>query len=138
MPPAYQPPAAVSHPALRGWPCLLLLLVALSVSPSAQAAPPAAKNGGSVTVVDGHPVEFVSTDQSVTFYISDDDGSPLSTKGITGRAMLLTNGKTVVVPLTPEAPNRLTGPLAAPLSAGDKVLLDAKLHGHKLQPRFVK
>jgi hypothetical protein len=112
------------------------LLAAGFMGASSAWAAPAPQHGGIVVVSEGHPVEFVATDTTVTFHLSDEDGSPLSTKGIAARAILRSNGKTLIVPLTSQPPNRLEGSLAAPLAAGNKVLLDAKLHGHKLQPRF--
>ena len=89
---------------------LLLLLVpalvfALGGAPTALATPRKGANGGPVVVVDGHPVEMVASDTAVTFYLSDDDGSPLSTKGLTARAVVRIEGKTLTVLLTPEAPN---------------------------------
>jgi hypothetical protein len=37
-------------------------------------------NGGDVVVMEGHPIEFVSKGQAITFYILEDDGkSPTPT-----------------------------------------------------------
>ena len=38
------------------------------------------KNGGPVVTSQGHPIEFVRKGMEIVFYVSDDDGSPLSTK----------------------------------------------------------
>lgn len=98
----------------------------------------AGPNGGQTTVVEGHPVEFVSTDAEMTFYLSDEDGTPLATKGLIARAIVQADGKTEMVTLTPAAPNKLVGPLKASLNKGAKVVLSTKLHGHSLQARFAK
>ncbi|KQU00806.1 hypothetical protein ASG60_19430 [Methylobacterium sp. Leaf469] len=107
----------------------------LAVSLPARAACP---NGGTTTVVDGHPIEFVSSDTDLTFFISDEDGRPVDTAGLTAKAFVLRSGKTETVTLKGAEPNKLIGPLTAPLAAGAKVTLSAKLHGHNLQARFEK
>ena len=98
----------------------------------------AGPNGGQTTVADGHPIEFLSTDAEMTFYLSDEDGTPLATKGLSARVVVQAGGKTETVSLTPAAPNKWVGPLKAPLDKGAKVVLSAKLHGHNLQARFAK
>ena len=45
-------------------------------------------NGGMVTTSQGHPIEFVLKGQELTFYVNDDDGSPLPTKDMQGRATI--------------------------------------------------
>jgi hypothetical protein len=36
----------------------------------------AGANGGQTTVADGHPIEFVETGTSVTFFVIGEDGKP--------------------------------------------------------------
>ncbi|WP_375275573.1 hypothetical protein [Methylorubrum thiocyanatum] len=40
--------------------------------------------------------------------------------------------------LKPGAPNKLMADIKAPLAAGAKVVLSAKMHGHNIQARFEK
>ena len=113
----------------------LPLLLTLAGPASAQAAGP---NGGQTTVADGHPVELVSTDKDVTFFVTGDDGKPLDTAGLSAKAHVRAAGKTSMIALTPVAPNKLVGTLSAPLTKGAKVVLSTKVHGHNLQARFEK
>jgi len=95
-------------------------------------------NGGQVAIADDHPVEMVASDTELTFYVLDEDGTPLDTKGVSARAIVTQGGKNATVQLKPAAPNKLAGPLAAPLQAGAKVVFSGKLHGHNVQARFEK
>lgn len=95
-------------------------------------------NGGPVFVADDHPIEMVATDKELTFYVLDEDGTPLDTAGASGRAIVTQGGKNATVTLAASPPNKLTGPLAAPLTVGAKVVLTTKLHGHSIQARFEK
>ena len=103
-------------------------------------APKKGANGGMVVVTEGHPIEFVSKDLDIVFYILDDDGTPLSTKAMQGRAVVQDGGKTTTVPLSPAEPNKLVGKLAVPLGAKARVALSATFlasgHKHTLQARF--
>ncbi|POR41078.1 hypothetical protein CRT23_20740 [Methylobacterium sp. V23] len=112
----------------------------LATAAAAQ-VPSAAKvgpNGGQITVADGHPIEFVGTDKEMVFFLKDEEGKPLDTKGVSARAVIQSGGKTETVTLNASAPNKLVGPLSAPLGAGAKVVLSTKVHGHSLQARFSK
>lgn len=100
--------------------------------------PKVGANGGPVSVADGHPVEMVASETELVFYVQDEDQKPMDTVGATGRAIVTQGGKNATVPLTAAAPNKLSGPLAAPLAAGAKVVFSAKLHGHNMQARFEK
>jgi hypothetical protein len=94
-------------------------------------------NGGEVVVMEGHPIEFVSKGQEITFYILEDDGkSPTPTKGFAGRAVIQDAGKTVAVNLVPAEPNMFVGQLPMPLGSKARVVLSAKIPGHVLQARF--
>ena len=104
---------------------------------SAQQRPARGPNGGRVVVADGHPVEFVASGAELTFFLRDDDGTPLETRRINGRAVVQQGGQTATVPLTPAEPNRLVGRLEGPLTPGARVVFSAALHGHRLQARFV-
>ena len=93
-------------------------------------------NGGPIVKSQGHPIEFVRKGQDIVFYVGDDDGSPLSTKDMRGRATIQDGGKTVTVPLTPASPNMMTGKLEAELTPKAIVVFSASLHGHSLTARY--
>ena len=72
---------------------LLVGSIALGGIAHAQ-APKKGANGGMVVVAEGHPIEFVTKDQDIVFYILDDDGTALSSKTMQGRAVVQDGGKT--------------------------------------------
>ena len=90
-----------------------------------------------VVTSQGHPIEFVAKGQDLVFYINEDDGSPLSTKEMRGRATIQDGGKTTTVPLEPTAPNMMVAKLQAPLGSKARVVFSANLHGHALTARYV-
>jgi hypothetical protein len=94
-------------------------------------------NGGMVVTSQGHPIEFVLKGQELIFYIGDDDGSPLSTKDMRGRATVQDGGKTTTVPLEPATPNMMVGKLQTPLGPKARVVFSANSHGHSLTARYV-
>jgi len=117
----------------------MLLVAALAVIAFGAAAQTMKKgaNGGDVVVVDGHPIEFVSKDNEITFYILDEDGqTPVSTTGLTGRAVVQDAGKTTAVSLSGAEPNKFVGQLQVPLGSKARVVFSAKVAGHNLQARF--
>ena len=93
-------------------------------------------NGGPVVESEGHPIEFVRNGLDITFYVSDDDGSPLNTKSMRGRATIQDGGKTITVPLNPSGPNKMIGKLQSELSPQARVVFSASLHGHSLTARY--
>ncbi len=116
-------------------PALALLAAGFAGSALAQAA---GANGGQTVVADGHPIEFVSNGAQLTFFVTGEDGKPMDTAGLNAKAFVQVGGKTTTITLAPEAPNKLTGTLPAPLDTGAKVVLSSKVHGHNLQARFSK
>ncbi|MEE7478799.1 hypothetical protein [Methylobacterium hispanicum] len=112
-------------------PAILAVTLALA-SPCFAAGP----NGGQTTVADGHPIEFVATESGVTFFVTGEDGKPADTAGLSAKAFVQAGGKTETLTLKPAAPNKLVADLKAPLPAGAKVVLSAKIHGHNVQARF--
>jgi len=115
---------------------IALLLAALI--PATAHAQSKGANGGDVVVMEGHPIEFVSKDLEITFYILEDDAkSPTPTKGFSGRAVIQDAGKTFAVNLLPAEPNRFVGQLQMPLGSKARVVFSAKVEGHNLQARFV-
>src|SRR5215218_10580912 len=93
-------------------------------------------NGGPIVKSQGHPIEFVRKGQDIVFYVGDDDGWPLPTKEMRGRATIQDGGKTVTVPLTPSSPNMMVGKLQVELSPQAHVVFSANLHGHSLTARY--
>jgi hypothetical protein len=117
---------------------LLALLIATTAAVHiAQAQPKKGANGGMIVTSQGHPIEFVLKGQDLVFYISDDDGSPLSTKEMRGRATVQDGGKTTTVALEPAVPNKMIGKLQVPLGSKARVVFSANVHGHSLTARYV-
>jgi hypothetical protein len=114
-----------------------LLIATIATASFAQAQPKKGPNGGMVVTSQEHPIEFVLEGQKLIFYISDHDGSSLSTKDMRGRATVQEGGKTATVPLEPAAPNMMIGNLQAPLGSKARVVFSANLHGHSLTARYV-
>ena len=86
---------------------LLALLVVVSATAGlAQAPSKKGSNGGLLATSHGHPIEFVLKGQELIFYVIDDDGSPLPTKDMQGRATVQDGGKTTTVPLQPAEQTR--------------------------------
>jgi hypothetical protein len=113
-----------------------LLIVMTGTVSIAHAQQKKGANGGMVVTSQGHPIEFVVKGEDLVFYINDDDGSPLSTKEMRGRATVQDGGKTTTVPLEPAAPNMMVGKLQAPLASKARVVFSANLHGHALTARY--
>ena len=121
---------------------LLALLVTVTAAANiAQAQSRKGPNGGMVATSHGHPIEFVLKDQEIVFYLTDDDGSPLATKGMQARATVQDGGKTATVPLESAAPNMMIGKLSGPLGPKARVVFSANLrkssHAHTLTARYV-
>jgi hypothetical protein len=117
---------------------IFLAMIAVIAAMPGLAAAQAKKgsNGGPVVKSQGHPIEFVRKGLDITFYVGDDDGSPLSTKDMKGRATIQDGGKTVTVALAPASPNLMSGKLQAELSAKAIIVFSANLHGHSLTARY--
>src|SRR6266446_6652602 len=112
---------------------LLFAVIAWSAAAQTQKG----EHGGDVVVMEGHPIELVSKDQEITFYILEDDGkSPTPTKGFSGRAVIQDSGKTFAVNLSPAEPNMFVGQLPMPLGSKARVVFSGKVEGHNLQARF--
>ena len=116
---------------MRKYVFLTMMAVIAAMPDFAAAQTKKGSNGGPVVKSQGHPIEFVRI-----FYVGDDDGSPLSTKDMRGRATIQDGGKTVAVPLTPGSPNMMTGKLQAELTPKAIIVFSANLHGHSLTARY--
>lgn len=115
---------------------LLAMMAVIAAMPDLAAAQTKGSNGGPVVKSQGHPIEFVRKGTDIVFYVGDDDGSPLPTKDMRGRATIQDGGKTVTVPLTPASPNLMSGKLQTELSSKAIVVFSASLHGHSLTARY--
>ena len=116
---------------------LAIVIATMATTALAEAQSKKGTNGGTVVTSQGHPIEFVLKGQELVFYVSDDDGSPLATKDMRGRATVQDGGKTTTVPLEPATPNMMVGKLQAPLGPKARVVFSANLHGHSLTARYV-
>jgi hypothetical protein len=118
---------------------ILAVLAAFPVNAEAQTKK--GPNGGVIVSADGHPIEFVVKDQDLTFYIGDDDGSPLPTKNMRGRATIQDGGKTTTVQLQPAAPNKMIGKASGPIASKARVVFSGTFregsHTHTLTARYV-
>jgi hypothetical protein len=114
-----------------------LVIAVVATASFAEPQPKRGPNGGMVVTSQEHPIEFVVKEQEIIFYVSDHDGSSLSTKDMRGRATVQDGGKTTTVPLQPAAPNMMVGKLQAPLGAKARVVFSANAHGHSLTARYL-
>ena len=124
---------------IKQW--LIAVLVVVASLGGAEAQTKKGANGGQIAESQGHPIEFLPKEQEIVFYLSDDDGTPLQTKGMRGRATVQDSGKTTTVALQPAAPNVMVGKLQTPLSPKARVVFSATLkegdHTHTLTARYV-
>jgi hypothetical protein len=112
------------------------MIAVTAAMPQVAAAQTRGSNGGPVVKSQGHPIEFVRKGLDIVFYVGDDDGSPLSTKEMRGRATIQDGGKTVTVPLSPASPNQMAGKLQTELTPKAVVVFSGNLHGHSLTARY--
>ena len=118
-----------------------IALLAFLAAPSLVSAHDMAKgaNGGQVADDSGHHVEFVTKDGQVLLFLSDNADKPISSAKATGRAIIQDGAKQSTVDLVATDPNMLTAKLAAPLTAGAKIVISIKLgDGHDVKARFVE
>ena len=119
----------------------LILAVAMAAWPMSAMAHETAKgpNGGPVVDSSGRHVEMVANATELVLFLTGDADKPIASAGTkNARAIVQDGGKTATVPLQAAEPNRLVGPLAAPLGKGARVVVSATLaDGHGLQARFV-
>ena len=113
----------------------MIVAITASIGP-ATAQTKKGANGGPVVASQGHPIEFVHKGQDIIFYVGDDDGSPLPTKEMKGRATIQQGGKTATVQLKPSPPNMMVGKADAELAPQARVVFPGSLHGHSLTARY--
>jgi hypothetical protein len=119
----------------------ITLAVVMTVLPISAMAHETAKgpNGGPVIDSSGRHIEMVATGTELVLFLTGDADKPIASTGTkNARAIVQDGGKTATVPLQAAEPNRLVGPLAAPLGKGARVVVSATLpDGHAIQARFV-
>ena len=117
---------------------LILAAALLTGSGLAFAQEKAGPNGGQIVDVKGHNVEFTVKDKEIVLFLTDGKSKPITSKGVSGRVVILDSGKQITADLAPVEPNVLSAKLEAAPAAGAKVVVSAKLSdGHELQARFV-
>ena len=95
-------------------------------------------NGGQMIEVKGHHLGMTAKDDEIRFFLTDASHAPTASKGASGRVVILEGAKQSQVALTPADPNLLVARLEAPLVAGARVVVSAKLgDGHDILARFV-
>ncbi|RTL64229.1 MAG: hypothetical protein EKK41_21720 [Hyphomicrobiales bacterium] len=119
--------------------CALAFMLSVTTLQAARAHDTSAgPNGGQVIEVKGHHVELTTTGKDLTLHLTDEAHAAIASQGASGRAVILEGSKQATAALTPAAPNKLVAHLDAPLAAGARVVVTAKLaDGHEIVVRFV-
>jgi len=100
-------------------------------------APPPAVHGGIVAESSSDQwVELVIRGDQVAAYVMDQDGRPVPSTQLGGKATVLAAGKRDEVTLTPGEGNSLTGTLAAPAPAKVTAVLQLMVGGKPAMVRF--
>lgn len=96
-------------------------------------------NGGDIVDVEGGHLELVIGPAELVLYVTDLKDAPLTTAGLTARAIIQDGPKQAVLPLSPREPNLLVATLAAPLAKNAKIAVSTTLakDGKPVQARFV-
>ena len=95
-------------------------------------------NGGPIKGLAGVHAEFVSSGTTVTFNILNEDNKPISAKGYTGAALIVSGSERETVQLT-AGDNSLKGEAKKALPSGAAVTLQLKADAGKSgQARFTK
>lgn len=122
---------------------IILGFSASLLAATAHAHGPGAKlkgaHGGEIADVDGGHLEFVPTPGELRIYVTDLKDAVLASAGMTGRAIVQSGDRQMVLPLTPKEPNLLVAPLPSALSKGARVAVSATLakNAKPVQARFV-
>lgn len=94
-------------------------------------------NGGRMADAGNMHVEFLTKGADIVVFTYDHDNKPVPSTGVTSRVTVQEKGSTKTVNLTAEAPNKLSGKLAAPLATGARIILSITPKGGKpAQARF--
>jgi hypothetical protein len=94
-------------------------------------------NGGQMEDVAGVHVELLTSGQTITLNVLDEDNKPVSTRGFTASALVSAGSERETLSLAPEGENVLKGQVKEPLSPGATVSVTLKTAAGKSgQVRF--
>lgn len=117
---------------------LTTVLLLAPLAASAHGAPPAPAHGGIVAEGSGeHWVELSVAGDQLTAWVSNEDNKPIPAAQLGGKAIVLIDGKTQTVPLSPAADNSVTGKLVAPATGKLTAVLALTAQGKPVQVKFV-
>ena len=119
----------------------LLLIAALSFAAPASAEEyEKGPNGGLMLDVAGIDAELLTAGNTVTFNIFvPNTPKPVSTKGFTAAALIVSGSSRETLPLAPQGENSLKGDAKSPIAAGATITLTIKTaDGKSGQAKFKK
>lgn len=116
---------------------LSLAFIALLGGPVAAHEPTKGSNGGVVVDAGAHHVELVAQNMDVSLFVSDGAYKPVPAAGFKAVAILLIDGKSHRVELTPAEGSRLSGKAPVPLPKNPKGAVQlTQPNGKTAQARF--
>jgi hypothetical protein len=97
-------------------------------------------NGGLMLDVAGIDAELMTSGNTVTFNVFVPNApKPVSTKGFTAAALIVSGSSRETLPLAPQGENSLTGDAKSPIAAGATITLTIKTaEGKSGQAKFKK
>lgn len=109
-------------------PAAFILTVLLSVVPAYAQHSHGSKgpNGGMLADAAGVHIEFLPSGNAVTFNVLNEDNKPLSTKGYTASALVVTGNDRETISLVPSGENVLKGEIKRPVTASTTITLMIK------------
>lgn len=119
---------------------LLSLMLAFASPAAAQHSHANQKgpNGGPVEDVAGVHLEFVTSGNTITFYVLDESNKPISAKGITGSALIVAGAERETLTLKVDGENTLKGELKKAIPAGASISVTIKTSTKSGQAKFKK
>ena len=114
-----------------------VLLMAAAPAAFAHGPTPTASHGGTIAETSTHHwVELVMSGDQLAAYVVDDNGKPVPSAQLGGKATVLVGGKRQEVNLRPTEGNRIAGKLAAPVQGRATTVLQLTVDGKPTQVRF--
>lgn len=107
---------------------LLVGLLAVSISCAQAHAPEKGKHGGQQADAGQYHVEVVASDKSLAIFIYDHSEKPVATDKFKGTAILVVDGKSERIVLSPAGENKLAGSTDAALKAPIKGVIQITNH----------
>lgn len=116
---------------------LAALLLAATPAAFAHGPTPTASHGGAIAESSSHHwVELVMSGDRLAAYVVNDDGKPVPSAQLGGKATVLAGGKREEVQLAPAEGNSIAGKLAAPVQGRATTVLQLTVDGKPTQVRF--